>query len=277
MMSGPALAAFALVLLVHAADAATLPGCQGTKAVSGSFTIPVGADTRAMLVRVPADYDGRSARPVLLAYHGLGGTAEGFAEDSHFDELWPEAIRVYPQGVFRVFPRPGFRGDGWQISAGELADRDLRFFDALLSWLAERYCIEPRAVFATGFSNGGFFSNLLGCERPHALAAIAPVAGAMECTPRKPMPAIVLHGTADRTIEFKLGVAAARQWATLDGCAEGSQEDDHGCRTRSSCTQGEVALCAFPVSHVYGRTFSQIIVDFFRHQLKTVDSARRVN
>lgn len=277
MMSGPALAALALVLLVHAADAATPPGCQGPKAASGSFTIAVGTDTRTMLVRVPPGYDGRSARPLLLAYHGLGGSAEGFAENSHFDELWPEAIRVYPQGVFRVFPRPGFRGDGWQIRAGELADRDLRFFDALLSWLAERYCIEPRAVFATGFSNGGFFSNLLGCERPHALAAIAPVAGAMECTPREPVPVIVLHGTADRTIEFELGAAAARQWATLDGCTEGSREDDLGCRTRSSCTHGEVSLCAFPVGHRYGRSFSEAIVAFFRHRLKTVDSARRLH
>lgn len=274
-MARGAAVALAIALLAGAAAAAPSPGCKAPPAAEGSQSVPVGTETRAALVHLPHDYDGRSARPVLLAYHGLAGSAEEFAEESGFDEIWPEAIRVYPQGVFRVFPRPGFRGDGWQIRAGELDDRDLRFFDALVAWLSERYCIELRAVFATGFSNGGFFSNLLGCERPHAVAAIAPAAGAMECMPREPVPAIVLHGTADRTIEFDLGVAAARRWATLDGCAAGSHEDGHGCKIRSCPHGGEVALCAFPVSHRYGPSFSRAIVDFFRRRLNAVDSTRR--
>ncbi len=268
----------AALLLLFGAGAVHAAGSRcDAPAEGGAFTLSVGGTTRAFLVHVPSGKPERPA-PLVFAFHGLGGSAQEFADHSDFDHVWPEAVRVYPQGVYRVFEeRPQFRGDGWQIRPGELEDRDLRFFDALLAWISDRYCIDPHAVFATGFSNGGFVSNLLGCLRPKQLAAIAPVAGGMVCTPADPVPALVIHGTADRTVEFELGVGAARKWAVRDGCAEGSRDDEHGCKMRSSCTTGEVGLCAVPTGHRYEPGYTKTIVDFFKRRLAVVDSGSGVH
>jgi glycosyltransferase involved in cell wall biosynthesis len=64
-----------------------------------------------------------------------------------------------------------------------------------------------------GLSNGGYFAHLLGCERPKAIAAIAPAAGGSKCEPRMPLPVIISHGTTDTLVGYDQAVAAAQAWA----------------------------------------------------------------
>ena len=58
----------------------------------------------------------------------------------------------------------------------EQGDRDLKFVDAILKTLREKYKVDDRRIFATGHSNGGGFTYLLWAARGKELAAIAPVA-----------------------------------------------------------------------------------------------------
>ena len=80
---------------------------------------------------------------------------------------------------------------------------DVGFINALLDEIASEYCIDPKRVFATGMSNGGFMSHRLGCELATRFAAIAPVAGVLgipveSCTPPRAVPIIVFHAPATR-------------------------------------------------------------------------------
>jgi polyhydroxybutyrate depolymerase len=78
----------------------------------------------------------------------------------HFQTDWPEALVIYMQGL----PTPGLLGDiegkhpGWQQTPGQLEDRDLKFFDTVLAAIKEKYPVDDRRIYATGFSNGGFFT-----------------------------------------------------------------------------------------------------------------------
>ncbi|NND44267.1 MAG: hypothetical protein HKN58_03010, partial [Xanthomonadales bacterium] len=85
-------------------------------------------------------------------------------------------IVVYPRGLQMPDANGTLRAKGWQTSPGMLGDRDLRFTDALLAELNQRYPVDEHRVYATGMSNGGRFVFLLMAERAAQFAAFAPVA-----------------------------------------------------------------------------------------------------
>ncbi|MFY8056754.1 MAG: hypothetical protein ACOVRM_03375, partial [Planctomycetaceae bacterium] len=59
---------------------------------------------------------------------------------------------------------------GWQKSAGDQQDRDLKFFDVVLQSLRSEYRVDDRRIYATGHSNGGGFTYLLWSERSAVFA-----------------------------------------------------------------------------------------------------------
>jgi hypothetical protein len=61
-------------------------------------------------------------------------------------------------------------------------------------------------------SNGGMMAYRLGCRMADRLAAIAPVAGALNeeaCAPAAPLSVVAFHGTADRHVPYDGGVGPA--------------------------------------------------------------------
>ena len=118
------------------------------------------------------DAERRDAEPmaVVLAFHGSGGRAETFRRSS---------------GLNRVADRHGFvviypeAGDGrWGTHRRRTGDpsADLALVDAILDRVAADPTLDAGRVFATGMSNGGDFSFLLGLCRPDRINAVAPVA-----------------------------------------------------------------------------------------------------
>ena len=76
-----------------------------------------------------------------------------------FQELWPEAIVVYMQGLPVVDERdPKGEKMAWQSKPGEVNDRDLKFFDETLKRVKKSYKVDEKRVYATGHSNGGGFA-----------------------------------------------------------------------------------------------------------------------
>jgi polyhydroxybutyrate depolymerase len=251
--------------LVVFAVAQAQGACDGNVGEAGAVKLTVGSVQRTALVRLPASYDARSPRPVLFVFHGFTMTAHLMESLVNFSEAWPEAIVVYPQGLPRRFERwgPGSQ-PGWQITAGELDGRDLAFFDAMLGWLRAHHCVDERRVFATGFSNGGYFSHLLGCERAQALAAIAPAAGGAKCQPKSPLPVLMTHGTADTLVDYTEAVQAAADWSRRDGCKQPPKTGERGCAAAQSCAQAPVILCTHPGGHHYDESFTAEAVRFFK-------------
>jgi len=100
---------------------------------------------------------------------------------------------------------------------------DIGFTEAMIDTIAGKACIDRDAVFVTGFSMGGYYTNNLGCARPDLVRGIAPHSGGakdMDCA--TPVPTMVIHGDADGLIVGSCGVAAGEKWARSNGCASTS-------------------------------------------------------
>lgn len=146
-----------------------------------------------------------SALPVLLAFHGGGGNAEGMRRVAVGLDRLADAegfVVVYPGGTGR-FER---RLLTWNVGpccgwAKEHDVDDVGFTRALLRDLARRLPLDRTRVYATGMSNGGMMAHRLGVELGDRIAAIAPVAGAiLPAAPPaggRPVPVMHVHSVDD--------------------------------------------------------------------------------
>src|SRR5262245_34069294 len=121
---------FALVL-PFSSSAADLPARREWK---------VGDVTREALVFIP-DSAKTNPAPVVFAFHGHGGLRQNAARMFSIHTRWPEAIGVYMQGLNTPgrLTDPQGKAPGWQREIGDQADRDVKFFDAVLKSLKEEY------------------------------------------------------------------------------------------------------------------------------------------
>jgi polyhydroxybutyrate depolymerase len=105
--------------------------------------------------------------------------------------------------------------------------------------------VDPKRIYSTGISNGGFMSFRLACEAADVFAAIAPVAANLSadlgprCHPSRPVSVAMMNGTDDPLVPWaggqvgrwgmKRGMAWSTEktfdaWAMLDGCRERSDD-----------------------------------------------------
>ncbi|WP_156756985.1 alpha/beta hydrolase family esterase [Actinokineospora pegani] len=173
---------------------------------------------RNAVVRVPAGLGGVRGLPVLVHFPGM---LESPAISDQFDKLSPHADR---EGYLLVIPE--HFGIGWQgVLAGTPAPDvdDPGFVRALLAQVHDRFGGDQRRTYASGMSNGGFFTSLTACLLSDVFAAYAPVAGQLNdpstCAPARPIPIAMVHGDADPLVPYSTTVPAARFWARHNGCA----------------------------------------------------------
>lgn len=249
----------------------TLPsagcGSGGTAYPAGTTTIGEvvhGGLTRTFRVHVPPGYDGMAPRPIVLMFHGGGGSARQFEETS--SGMSPIADRegfvaVYPDGTGRI---QTWNGGGCCGSAVSGNVDDVGFTSAMLDHLEATLCIDRHRVFASGMSNGAIMSHRLGCELSERIAAIAPVAGtemSPTCTPPRTVAVMHTHGSADGHVPFDggegcgpAGVPFASVPATmerrrlLNGCDATTsrvfEQGDGTCEGYDGCDEGaDVVLC----------------------------------
>lgn len=198
-----------------AASGGGSPGCGiATPAGTVDATLDVGGVTRSYVLAVPVALDGASSVPLILGFHGFGGT--GQAASQYFELTGSEpAIYAYPQAL----PLPDQNGGiGWDMTPDGV---DVAFVDALVATLEAEHCIDATRVFAAGHSHGASFSNHLGCYRPETFRAIAPVSGggpwAGPCT--SSVSAMVTHGLADMDVTIDNGIGSRDHWLEANGCA----------------------------------------------------------
>ncbi len=147
------------------------------KAGRQTVTLTVDGQNRTAVVYVPTKLSG--ATPLVFGFHGHGGSGANYARKTPINSLWPAAVAVYPDGLtgHKGLTDPTGVKSGWQTTAGELADRDLHFFDSLLAYVAAAVPIDRDRIYATGHSNGAAFTALLWQQRGSQLAAIATAGG----------------------------------------------------------------------------------------------------
>jgi polyhydroxybutyrate depolymerase len=251
-----ALVLAAAVLTPAAARAAV---CDGTMPTSGARVLDMAGVTRSFVVRAPAQHDGRTPPPVVLAFHPFGMNAQYMQSRAPISRAWPEAFSVYPEGL----GRGGSAAPSWQGQPGELGDRDLAFFDAMLAWLDAHTCVDRTRVFVLGYSNGAGLAHLLACERGRAVAGAAIAAGRLSCQPAAPMPIVIGHGLQDRTIGYDQGLAALRTWAGVNKCAAPPKPGVQGCVAADGCSAA-TRFCTHPGGHEYEPSFTRSAIDLFK-------------
>jgi polyhydroxybutyrate depolymerase len=210
----------------------------------GSFDLglQVGSRTRTFLVHLPPRFAERGPLPVLLAFHGGGGSAQGFQRYAGLDGVADREgfVVVYPDGSGRLGRRllTWNAGGCCGIARQDRVD-DVGFALRLLGDLARDLPLDRTRVYATGHSNGAMMAYRLGAEAAERVAAIAPVAGAMQLAtfaPARPMPVLHVHSVDDpralyagglgppfpftrARVEHNAVEAALARWAVFDGCA----------------------------------------------------------
>ncbi|WP_306371355.1 PHB depolymerase family esterase [Nocardiopsis sp. CC223A] len=199
------------------------------------YSLVSGGVEREYLVRLPRDYTPGRTWPVLLAYHGRGGGAEGMAGYSGLTGL--PAVVVLPDALLGEGGRSAWQGAPYSPPGVD----DVAFTRALLDTVESRTCVDRTRVYAAGMSNGGGFTAVLACAAPERIAAIAPVAAAfyphgLECDTSRAVPVVSFHGTDDSTIPYTgdpgRGLPDVADWnadrAAANGCRRGPEAERLG-------------------------------------------------
>jgi len=244
----------------------TCPGvaaaaCNGDTSAIGATTIEVSGLMRTFVVRKSSSVDGRIPAPVVLVFHPFGTSAQ-YMEGRVSTRLWPGSIMVYPEGASR--PGSGY-APAWQGRSGDLGDRDLLFFDAMLAWLTDHHCVDLRRVFVFGYSNGAGLAALLACERSEQVAGVAVASGRLTCTPRVPKPVAITHGLTDASVSYQEGVRTALAWTKVNGCKAPPRAGAPGCALATACgAAAPLLMCTSPGGHEYSSAFTKPALELFQ-------------
>jgi polyhydroxybutyrate depolymerase len=222
---------------------------------------------REAIVFPPSKNTGSGKAPLLFAFHWHGGNMQEAAEGMRFQSLWPEAIVVYMQGLpTKIYVDPLGLENGWQSEPGRDGDRDLKFFDAVLTTLRAKFPVDDRRIYSTGFSNGGIFTYVLWGARAKIFAAFAPVAAQIFPGVRLTEPKPLLHivGKEDTVVPFKEQLQSIKTARDLNGSNEKGTPCGENCMTYSSSKGAPVVTYIHAGGHVYPPNASAMIVNFFK-------------
>jgi len=216
---------------------------------------------RTVLLDAPAAPADRPM-PLVLALHGFRSNPDDMREGTGLSELsrTEGVVVAYPEGHQGV-ELLGTTGVGWDMRPDQTTDRD--FLRALLDELERERCIDRRRIYVTGMSNGGFLASLLGCQLADRLAAVAPVAGALDlgdCVPARPMPILLLYGSADDVVPTDLIRRGVGWWVGRNACGASGPSD--GCTRWNGCS-ADVVACEGPQGHRWPADATARIWRFF--------------
>ena len=160
---------------------------------------------REYILYIPNSYNGTSAVPLMLNFHGFGDNASNFIDYADMRAVAESDtfILVYPQGSCsngssHWNPCP-VGGDNKST-----AD-DLGFIEDMVNEISSQYNIDMERIYAAGYSNGGMMAYGLANYKSDFIAAIASVSGVMlDCTDtiNHPMPIVDFHGTSDGVLPY---------------------------------------------------------------------------
>jgi polyhydroxybutyrate depolymerase len=237
-------------------------GCQAAGPGLEAASLRVDGLTRTFQFYTPRGYDADQAAPLVLVFHG------GFGEGLQVARRLGFAPVADREGFLVIYPDA--LEDHWndgRESTGDGPD-DVAFVRALIDYAAKQRNVDLDRVYATGLSNGGYFTQRLACELDGEIAAFAPVMATMPvplrraCRPGRPVPMLMISGVDDPLVPYGGGVLrrgkalggrggeviavpdAAAYWADNNGCARDPEQAmlpdrDPGDGTRVRVTRYE--------------------------------------
>ena len=153
----------------------------------------------------------KKLRPAVLGLHGGGGSGRRFAKGSTGGTLLRasekrDVVLILPEGL------NGHWNDGrTEVFRGRKGPDDVGFLRKVIDDAVRTFHLDPRRIFATGISNGGFMSLRLAVDLSERIAAVAPVAAQMTPVlaarkPKRPVSILFMCGTKDPIVPYGGGV-----------------------------------------------------------------------
>ncbi len=185
---------------------------------------------RTAILHVPKGAAGHPA-PLVIVMYGSDDKAVNFQKNSGFDAVADreDFATLYPEAIDGAWNLKSRR----PVINGEPVD-DIGFFRTMIDDLVSRKIADGTRIYATGFSYGALMTYTLACNLPDRIAAIAPVASAIneaqmqDCDPAHPMPVMMVNGTSDDVQRYDgyirpfgrlLSVPETTEyWRRTDGC-----------------------------------------------------------
>ncbi|NGN66758.1 hypothetical protein G5C51_22990 [Streptomyces sp. A7024] len=175
------------------------PSASSSPSASSAGNLRVDGVSRTYLLHEPAADADEAPRPLVIAFHGRGSSAQEMRKMTGLDQAADRrgTLVAYPEGLRH----------GW--GAGSKATRqrpdpgaDVAFTEALVKKLVRSRQADPRKVYVAGFSNGGSMALRVAAQRPGLVAGAAAVAGQLpagsaEVKPTGPVPVLLIHGADD--------------------------------------------------------------------------------
>jgi polyhydroxybutyrate depolymerase len=187
--------------------AAASSGCgtPSAKVAAGETRVDTtsGGAPRWYLRHIPPKYDGTKPVPVVIDIHGY---AEGAVVHTKMSALGPfgdthDFVTISPQGS----------GTAVALWNTDLGSADVKYIGDLLDEVGRTLCVDTNRIFVTGLSNGAFMTSAVACAYADRIAAAAPVAGIRDidgCAPKRAVPVVAFHGTADPFVSYDGGLGA---------------------------------------------------------------------
>lgn len=198
-------------------------------------TVDVNGVKRSYTAQLPA----KKPAPLVVVLHGK--TQRG--ADMVARTAWPQLARreglavVFPDGLNHAWADARTKAGPALRGPPEGTD-DVAFIAKLIEKLVADGTADAKRVYVTGISNGGAMAMTLACARADLLAAAASVImnltdeAAVTCHPSRPLPILIMNGTADPLVPYEGGrgsgyYAADGFWSTdetlafwrkLNGC-----------------------------------------------------------
>lgn len=159
---------------------------------------------------VPANWDGASPLPLVVAIHGATSNPRlmqrfcGLSEKADSSSF----LVIYPAGSGNLPNVLTWNGGDCCGYAVQHQVNDIGWLDCVLDDVTSAMPIDPQRIYFAGMSNGAHMTFRYAGHRSKRIAAIACVAGPMATTIDsldRPVPLVHIHGTNDQFAPFEGG------------------------------------------------------------------------
>jgi polyhydroxybutyrate depolymerase len=246
----------------------------GTDYTFTTFTFTYQNIQRIYGVHIPNSYSPNHKTPVVMYLHGAGSSLTEASQITKYSDTY---------GFILLAPQGTGSGGKYAWNAGGIGSPnidDVGYIAQVITRIEQQYNIDPRHIYATGFSNGAAMTNRLGCELSN-IAAIAPASGQFSVTCNDlvhAIPVMQINGTGDACNPYSGGLATHAQciiipigttlpfnsassinarWIALDQCSAattiGYRNGAATCVVNPSCAgSAQVNFCTvIGMGHVY--------------------------
>lgn len=201
------LASKSIVAVLQAAAACALATAwQPALAATQHLVLDIGGIKRTALVIEHARLK-KARRPIIFVLHGYKGDGARIRRNLDLDDILGTAgaVMVFPDAFEKRWTQSGH-------SRGNVDDA------AFIRGLAERLVAQglgdARRVYIAGVSTGGIMALQIACDHADLIAGAAivnaslPAESVASCKPARPLPFLLINGTADVRLPYQGGPTA---------------------------------------------------------------------